>query len=180
MYNIVVADDAVIAGGPAALSDGHRDAGGSGRIGGPGHRHVRLRAARPATRGTASSSPPPAGSTSRTRATPKTMRPLDAECAATPAAPVRAPISDTFSSPGEISASTLNTLHNLNFYLDTLRGIRDAIAFRRFERATASIRCRTRRADISPISPTISTCSSRVRSPISRLRSSATCSASSR
>jgi queuine tRNA-ribosyltransferase len=34
---------------------------------------------------------------------------------------------------GEIAASTLNTLHNLHFYLDTLARIRDAIAFGRFE-----------------------------------------------
>ena len=34
---------------------------------------------------------------------------------------------------GEMNASTLNTLHNLNFYLDTLSRIRDAIAFGRFE-----------------------------------------------
>ena len=34
---------------------------------------------------------------------------------------------------GEMNASTLNTLHNLHFYLDTLRSIRDAIVFRRFE-----------------------------------------------
>ena len=34
---------------------------------------------------------------------------------------------------GEINASSLNTLHNLHFYLDTLRRIRDAIAFGRFE-----------------------------------------------
>jgi queuine tRNA-ribosyltransferase len=33
----------------------------------------------------------------------------------------------------EINAATLNTLHNLNFYLDTLRRIRDAIVFGRFE-----------------------------------------------
>jgi queuine tRNA-ribosyltransferase len=33
---------------------------------------------------------------------------------------------------GEINASALNTLHNLTFYLDTLRRIREAIAFRRF------------------------------------------------
>jgi queuine tRNA-ribosyltransferase len=33
----------------------------------------------------------------------------------------------------EINSSTLNTLHNLNFYLDTMRRIRDAIAFGRFE-----------------------------------------------
>jgi queuine tRNA-ribosyltransferase len=36
-------------------------------------------------------------------------------------------------SAGEINASTLNTLHNLHFYLDTMRRIRDAIAFGRFE-----------------------------------------------
>ena len=34
---------------------------------------------------------------------------------------------------GEINASTLNTLHNLNFYLDTLRRIKQAIEFGRFE-----------------------------------------------
>jgi queuine tRNA-ribosyltransferase len=33
----------------------------------------------------------------------------------------------------EINAATLNTLHNLTFYLDTLRRIREAIAFGRFE-----------------------------------------------
>ena len=34
---------------------------------------------------------------------------------------------------GEINASTLNTLHNLHFYLDTLRRIRESVEFRRFE-----------------------------------------------
>ena len=34
---------------------------------------------------------------------------------------------------GEIDAATLNTLHNLNFYLDTLRRIREAIVFGRFD-----------------------------------------------
>jgi queuine tRNA-ribosyltransferase len=34
---------------------------------------------------------------------------------------------------GEIAASTLNTLHNLYFYLDTMRAIRDAIEFGTFE-----------------------------------------------
>ena len=34
---------------------------------------------------------------------------------------------------GEASARTLNTLHNLTFYLDTMQRIRDAIAFRTFE-----------------------------------------------
>ena len=35
---------------------------------------------------------------------------------------------------GEMTASTLNTLHNLTFYLDTMRRIRDAIAFQAFEK----------------------------------------------
>ena len=35
---------------------------------------------------------------------------------------------------GEMSAGALNTLHNLTFYLDTLRRIREAIAFRAFEK----------------------------------------------
>jgi len=34
----------------------------------------------------------------------------------------------------EITACALNTLHNLHFYLDTMRRIRDAIVFGRFER----------------------------------------------
>jgi len=34
---------------------------------------------------------------------------------------------------GEIGASTLNTLHNLNFYLDTMRRIRESVSFGRFE-----------------------------------------------
>ena len=34
---------------------------------------------------------------------------------------------------GEIAAASLNTLHNLHFYLDTLAAIRDAIVFGRFE-----------------------------------------------
>jgi len=34
---------------------------------------------------------------------------------------------------GEMTGGTLNTLHNLSFYLDTMRRIREAIAFGRFE-----------------------------------------------
>ena len=34
---------------------------------------------------------------------------------------------------GEMTSGTLNTLHNLSFYLDTMRAIRDAIALRTFE-----------------------------------------------
>jgi queuine tRNA-ribosyltransferase len=35
---------------------------------------------------------------------------------------------------GEINAASLNTLHNLHFYLDTLRRIRESLRFGRFER----------------------------------------------
>ena len=35
---------------------------------------------------------------------------------------------------GEMTAGTLNTLHNLTFYLDTMRKIREAIAFGTFEK----------------------------------------------
>lgn len=45
----------------------------------------------------------------------------------------------------EMTGSTLNTLHNLHFYLDTLRRIRDAIAFRRFESFKREFRLRLSR-----------------------------------
>jgi queuine tRNA-ribosyltransferase len=35
---------------------------------------------------------------------------------------------------GEMTAGVLNTLHNLSFYLDSMRRIRDAIVFRTFEK----------------------------------------------
>jgi queuine tRNA-ribosyltransferase len=34
---------------------------------------------------------------------------------------------------GEITSAALNTLHNLHFYLDTMRRIREAIVFGTFE-----------------------------------------------
>jgi queuine tRNA-ribosyltransferase len=41
---------------------------------------------------------------------------------------------------GEINASTLNTLHNLHFYLDTLRRIRESVVFGRFENFRVAFR----------------------------------------
>ena len=35
---------------------------------------------------------------------------------------------------GEMSAAALNTLHNLHFYLDTMRRIREAIVFGTLDR----------------------------------------------
>jgi queuine tRNA-ribosyltransferase len=41
---------------------------------------------------------------------------------------------------GEMSGATLNTLHNLHFYLDTLRRIRESVSFGRFEKFRLSFR----------------------------------------
>jgi queuine tRNA-ribosyltransferase len=51
---------------------------------------------------------------------------------------------------GEILASTLNTLHNLFFYLDTMRGIRNAIAFGTFEEFRQTIRRSFSRRALTP------------------------------
>jgi len=60
-------------------------------------------------------------------------RPLDEACGCyTCRTHSRAYLRHLFAA-GEITASTLNTLHNLHFYLDTMRRIREAIAFGRFE-----------------------------------------------
>jgi queuine tRNA-ribosyltransferase len=60
-------------------------------------------------------------------------RPLDPECGCyTCRTHSRAYLRHLFLA-NEIGASTLNTLHNLHFYLDTMRRIREAIAFGRFE-----------------------------------------------
>ena len=59
-------------------------------------------------------------------------RPIDPECACyTCRTCSRAYLRHLFQAR-ELNAYTLNTLHNLHFYLDTMRQIRDAIAFRRF------------------------------------------------
>jgi queuine tRNA-ribosyltransferase len=60
-------------------------------------------------------------------------RPLDPDCRCyTCRTYSRAYLRHLFQA-GEMNASTLNTLHNLHFYLDTMGRIRDAIAFGRFE-----------------------------------------------
>lgn len=60
-------------------------------------------------------------------------RPLDPDCSCyTCRTCSRAYLRHLFQA-GEMNASTLNTLHNLHFYLDTLRQIRDSVSFGRFE-----------------------------------------------
>jgi queuine tRNA-ribosyltransferase len=61
------------------------------------------------------------------------LSPLDPECACyTCQRHTRAYLRHLYVA-GEMSAAALNTLHNLTFYLDSMRRIRDAIAFRSFE-----------------------------------------------
>ena len=50
----------------------------------------------------------------------------------------------------EIAAATLNTLHNLHFYLDTMKEIRDAIALRRFESFALAFRRRRPAGSLDP------------------------------
>jgi queuine tRNA-ribosyltransferase len=51
---------------------------------------------------------------------------------------------------GEMNAATLNTLHNLHFYLDTLGAIREAIVFGRFENFRLAFLQRLSRSPDSP------------------------------
>jgi queuine tRNA-ribosyltransferase len=51
---------------------------------------------------------------------------------------------------GEILGSALNTLHNLYFYLDTMEGIRDAIAFGTFEKFRQSLHRNFSRRSLNP------------------------------
>jgi queuine tRNA-ribosyltransferase len=50
---------------------------------------------------------------------------------------------------GEIAAATLNTLHNLHFYLDTMRAIRKAIEFGTFESFRADFHQQISRTSLS-------------------------------
>jgi len=50
---------------------------------------------------------------------------------------------------GEMSSATLNTLHNIHFYLDTMRRIRDAIAFCSFESLRQDVLRQTRQSQDS-------------------------------
>jgi queuine tRNA-ribosyltransferase len=51
---------------------------------------------------------------------------------------------------GEITSSTLNTLHNLYFYLDTMERIRDAISFGTFEKFRQTFRRTFSRRSLIP------------------------------
>ena len=65
--------------------------------------------------------------------TPRTTALWILPASATPAAIIPRAYLRHLCMAGEMTAGALNTLHNLSFYLDTMRGIRDAIAFRTFD-----------------------------------------------
>ena len=134
MYDTVGRDGAASAGGPAALPDGRRHARSISSRASRAASTCSTACCRRATPATASSSPARVRSTSRTRASPKTTagRSGAARCY-TCRHFSRAYLRHLFLA-GEITASTLNTLHNLYFYLDTMRRIREAIAFGTFEK----------------------------------------------
>ena len=77
-------------------------------------------------------------------------RPVDAECTCyTCRTASRAYLRHLFL-VGEINAATLNTLHNLHFYLDTLAMIREAIVFGRFESFRLAFHQRLSRSPETP------------------------------
>ncbi len=77
-------------------------------------------------------------------------RPVDADCACyTCRTASRAYLRHLFL-VGEINAATLNTLHNLHFYLDTLAMIREAIVFGRFESFRQAFHQRLSRSPDTP------------------------------
>ena len=118
---------AVSARRPAPVPHGDRHAGGPGRSGRPGRRPVRLRDADPerAERPALHQRRAPEHQERPVRGRPRS-RPIRA-AAATRAGTSRGPIFATCSWPARSRAATLNTLHNLTFYLDTMRRIREAI-----------------------------------------------------
>jgi queuine tRNA-ribosyltransferase len=67
-------------------------------------------------------------------------RPVDANCACYTCRHFsRAYLRHLFHA-GEMTAATLNTLHNLHFYLDTMRRVREAIVFSTLEEVRQSYR----------------------------------------
>jgi queuine tRNA-ribosyltransferase len=77
-------------------------------------------------------------------------RPLDAACGCyTCRTYSRAYLRHVFLA-GEIIGSTLNTLHNLYFYLDTMRRIREAISFGTFEKFRQTVHRSFSRRSLTP------------------------------
>ena len=133
MYDVVGAHRAAAAGRRAAVPDGKRACPTTSSNASRAASTCSTACCRRATRGTASSSRAAGRSRSRTRSTPRTLCRRIRSAAATPAGTSRAPTCAICYVAGEMTAATLNTIHNLYFYLDTMRRIREAIMFGSFE-----------------------------------------------
>ena len=77
-------------------------------------------------------------------------RPPDPECGCYTCRTVSRAYLRHLHQAGEMTAAILMTLHNLAFYLDTLRRIREAIAFGRFESFRLAFHQRLSRQRVSP------------------------------
>ena len=125
--------------GPAPLPDGRRHARRPGRERRPRASTCSTACCRPGTPGTASSSPGTGPISIKNARYAEDPRPPDPECACpTCRRHSRAYLRHLFMA-GEMTAATLNTLHNLHFYLDTMRAIRKAIEFGTFETFKTSV-----------------------------------------
>ena len=132
MYDIAGHTAAQLPEQRAALPDGGRDARRSRGKRGPRHRSIRLRAAHPKCPERPAFHPPRAN-LDQEQPIRERRRPLDPECACpTCRSHSRAYLRHLYMA-GEMSAAALNTVHNLHFYLDTMREIRKAIEFGRFD-----------------------------------------------
>lgn len=81
---------------------------------------------------TARSTPLTARSTSNAVSTPKTTAPWTPAAAATPAAPLPGAYLRHLFASQELLAFRLNSLHNLTYFLDLVRGAREAILQNRY------------------------------------------------
>ena len=113
--------------GPAALPDGRGHARGHRRGGRARASTCSTACCRRATRATAGSSRATATSSSATRATATTRRRSTRAAPATPAATSPAPTCYHLQKVNEILGARLNTLHNLHYYQELMRGLRAAI-----------------------------------------------------
>ena len=107
--------------GPAALSDGRRHARSTWSRRWRAASTCSTASCRPATRGTASCSPARAAINIKNARYAEDDGPLDPACGCYTCRHVLARLSAALFLAGEMTAGTLNTLHNLYFYLDTMR-----------------------------------------------------------
>ena len=133
-YEVVAHTAAAAPSRSAAISDGERHARRPGRVRGARHRSLRLRAADAERAQRSAAHAARARSRSRMRSYAEdASRPIRSARCYTCRHFSRAYLRHLYVA-GEMAAATLNTVHNLYFYLDTMRSIREAIMLGTFEK----------------------------------------------